>query len=287
MQARRTTSRAAFTLIELLVVIAIMATLLGLLIPAVLKVRDAALRLQSMNNLKQIILATHNFSTTNRDYLPTVDGFNWSTRTSQGSLFVSLMPYLEEQSIYRSFVSQFGANAIGSAFVIKLYISPADPSIRSQQGISSYAPNALVFPSSGLRATGIADGASNTIAFAEHYSICGGTEFSWAEHLSFGVDGGPIDTFRRASFADKLMGDIYPVTKGIPPSSQASKPGFSFQVRPTAAECDPRVAQGPHDTGMLAALCDGSVRILPAGMSATTYWAAVTPAAGDPLGNDW
>ena len=53
------------------------------------------------------------------------------------------------------------------------------------------------------------------------------------------------------------------------------------------SDCDPHLAQTPHSGGMLAAMCDGSVRTLAGGMSPATYWGAVTPDGGEVLGSDW
>jgi len=88
-----------------------------------------------------------------------------------------------------------------------------------------------------------------------------------------------------ANFAEKNSKDIYPIT--IDRVSKGSVGGLTFQVRPALSDCDPRLAQTPHREGMLVSLGDGSVRTLAAGMSGTTYWAAVTPAAGEVLGLDW
>jgi prepilin-type N-terminal cleavage/methylation domain-containing protein len=279
------TQRRGFTLVELLVVIAIIAVLIGLLLPAVQKVREAAARMHSMNNLKQLALATHQFADDRDGMLPD----KWGTEDAGGklrSVHVNILPYIEQGMVYRAYVaSQTGS--LTDSYLIKVFYSPSDPTLRQIEftGYTSYAVNGYLFTGQE-RLGNIADGTTNTLMFAEHYAAsCGGIAFRWLSavdnllHINPPRSNGVfvLRADRRATFADEPLGDFTPI--GVPSQT--------FQLRPSIAECDSRMAQSPYASGMLAALADGSVRTLSRGMSPATYWGTVTPSGGEILGLDW
>ncbi len=289
--------RRALTLLELLVVIAIIGLLLALTATAVVKVREVAVRTSSMNNLRQIVLATHNCADNDGGRLPTVDGDlsnvggNTMSPKRREPVFFALLPYIEQGNVLEYMTSHPG----DGVRPVKTYLSPADPTIPSSNlpPLCSYPANAQVFQGYPAMSRTFQDGTSHTILYAEHYAYnCQGFYFLYT-----------LDTFtggfqvRRSTFADggsilnlQNYGDTYPITRGSPPVSGPSDPDpATFQVAPTPPSkvCCPLVAQTPHRSGMLVALADGSVRTLAPGMSTATYWAAVTPAGGELMGNDW
>jgi len=125
--------RRGFTLIELLVVIAIIAILIGLLLPAVQKVREAAARAQCTNNLKQLGIAMHGYHDVNGAF-PFEDGPTSlpANLLSAPSIFVQILPYVEQQNLYQQMSAQpngltsfVGNQLLANATAIKTFLCPS------------------------------------------------------------------------------------------------------------------------------------------------------------------
>lgn len=298
-----TRSRSAFTLIELLVVIAIIAILIGLLLPAVQKVREAAARTQCSNNIKQMGLAIHNFEGTYQRMPPLAGG--WGSAAYPhiwGTPFAFILPYIEQDNLFKTMNSgsdtyAWWGGTMGNnpySQTIKTYACPADPSVvnggqspPTGWATTSYGVNAQVFgicnPTSGVltgwdasrKIETISDGSSNTILFAENYANCGSVSHLW------GVQWGPWwpvyqwDQNENANYC------------GNPNAGFGVSSMFQIQPNPYQTVCDYGRASTPHTSVMMVGLGDGSVRNLSSGVSPYTWWLANCPTDGQPMPSDW
>ncbi|MCI0455822.1 MAG: DUF1559 domain-containing protein [Gemmataceae bacterium] len=199
-RSRRRGRRSGFTLIELLVVIGIIGVLLGLLLPAVQKVREAANRTRCANNLRQLGIGLHNYESSYWRFPSSGQGTNYATSPPSvafqlHSTLTLMLPYVEQEAVFKQFDLRFAYNATpgnraAAQNVISLYICPTNPLRPSPRdslgyGCTDYGPiyytdidpvTGLKNPATrvdggmilaGARVADITDGTSNTVALGE------------------------------------------------------------------------------------------------------------------------
>ncbi len=302
---RRAPSRSGFTLIELLVVIAIIAILIGLLLPAVQKVREAAARMSCSNNMKQFGLALHNYASSNDSQLPPTRVNVPSNKFRAWTPIV--LAYVEQDNIANRWdLAQrwdTANNLAVSQNKIKVFVCPSAPETRPAPVTPALAPsdyvvfhrirprfynaNGLVPPPSDLNGAlhidlhtpilAITDGTSNTIMITED----AGQPASYINGKSTGLT---LAEGRGWADPDGVSGSFdgsHPITGNINGGSITSAAGATCVMN-----CNNfSEPYSFHTGGINVTLADGSVRFVRSAISPATYAALVTRDYGEVPGD--
>jgi prepilin-type N-terminal cleavage/methylation domain-containing protein/prepilin-type processing-associated H-X9-DG protein len=306
--------RPAFTLVELLVVIAIIAILIGLLLPAVQKVREAAARMTCQNNLKQIGLGLHNYHSAYQKLPPGSNPMGFTAVTL-------LLPFMEQDNLYKTINFGLSPDDPGNAgpynTPVKILICPSDITNTTALGLAgnnyfaNYGTNIQFFGNSavangvfalrdgGIPLLAVSDGTSNTAAFSEL------TKGDFNNALYSRSDWINVSAVGLPSSADQA----YSICQSVDPtnlsyqcfsagnewlSDDSTGTAYTHVVPPNTTNCVwlanltfAVTASSYHTNGVNLLACDGSVRFVSNGISLATWRALGTRQGGEILGNDY
>src|SRR5262245_1313300 len=299
----RPTRRRGFTLIELLVVIAIIAVLIGLLLPAVQKVREAAARSRCQNNLKQIALGCHNYHDTYKRLTP---GVTTSGTYSYWSWMAMILPYVEQDNLYKQ--AEAYAKTVSSnpwspnpalRVVVPIYTCPSDlrpltatdaggltiafTSYMGVSGTSGNGPTAdgVLYARSSVRLTDIKDGTANTLMVGER-PPSKDLWYGWW-FAGWGYNGTGTGDVVLGSTETGYCSSVWTYAGNTPYRCPTTKIGL--QPGSVFDDCDQMHFWSLHAGGANFALADGSVRFVTD--SANSVLPALCTRNGGETANDY